>query len=142
VSAFGTDLHPLSDTGRGDGKKAAEEVDAAMEMKGLLKTLAKESPLTKKTVVVVDVASTTSFELSFFLLNVCELGQDMVSTMSCYAALDDQDYHVFKYARLRRSPEVVKNIDGIAMQVRFEGMPSYISMFEISTGEETKGIRH
>lgn len=47
--------------------KAAEEVDAVMEMKGLLKTLVKESPLTKKTVVVVDVLSKTSFELSFSL---------------------------------------------------------------------------
>jgi hypothetical protein len=56
----------LSGTGRGDAKKGAEE-DAVMEMKGLLlKTLVKESPLTKKT-VVVDAASMTSFELIFFL---------------------------------------------------------------------------
>ena len=58
----------MSAIGRGGGKKAAEEVDAVMETTCLLppKTLAKESRLTKKT-VVVDVASKTSFEVSFFL---------------------------------------------------------------------------
>lgn len=70
------------------------------------------------------------------------LGKDMASTMSCYATLDDRDYHVFKYARLRRSPEVAKKIYGIAMWVRFEGMPSYIFIYvnvvEIRTREEEK----
>jgi hypothetical protein len=74
VCFFVSDRPPLSGTGRGDGKKAAEEVDAVMEMKGLLlKTLAKESPLTKKTVVVVDAAPTTSFELIFSLLMLTSL---------------------------------------------------------------------